>query len=151
MRRTLAIGIALLSATATVPESSAEDLSSREVALCLDFEAPPETRISGCTWAIQNAGLSVENLGIAYNNRGVARGQIYDYSNALADLNEAIRLYPRAKSYMARADVYCSMSWDADDRGDDETADAAYVKGEADMKQAMALDPSIGSLEDYCF
>lgn len=135
----------------TAAPARAEDLSGRAADLCIDASAPASTRIDACTWMIGHAHLGPENLAVALNNRGVARHEAADLPGALADLSAAIRLAPTALSYGARAWVHCSVAWNADDAGDAAASRAAYAAAAADMQQALALDPSSGSLDGLCY
>ncbi len=154
MRARMALGAAGVSALllgGSAVDAEAESFATRHADVCIDFSASASVRISACTWMIANAGLDPINLAIAYNNRGVARQEAADLSGALADLTAACELHPSARAYFARAWVRCEAAWRADDRGNPAASRAAFALGEADMRRAIALDASIGSVESFCY
>ena len=66
-----------------------------------------------------------------YSNRGFDHYLKGDLNIAIADFDEAIRLYPKdAYAYYARADAYKRI-------GD-------YDKADADAKEGLRLDPTRG-------
>jgi tetratricopeptide (TPR) repeat protein len=147
----MAAVLALTSFAAVSVLGRAEELSSPDADLCIDASAPAATRIRACTWMIEHADLGAGNLAVAFNNRGVARHEGSDLTGALADLTEAIRLAPSALSFSARAWVYCSAAWEADDSENYVASRAAYDNAQADMHHAIELDPSSGSLDGLCY
>ena len=129
----------------------AEDLRTRQADVCIDFSASAQARIESCSWLIGRGGLRTANLAIAHHNRGVARQDLGDFAGALADLTAAIQLAPSARAYFARGWLRCELSWQAADRGDAAGSRAALANGEADLRRAIAIDPSVGSLEGFCY
>jgi tetratricopeptide (TPR) repeat protein len=87
-----------------------------------------DRQIQGCTALIQTKGLLPVELATAHNARGVAYHQSGDYDLAIADFNEAIRIYPRlAKAYYNRGIV--------------DHAKGDLDKAIADFSDAIRLDP----------
>jgi tetratricopeptide (TPR) repeat protein len=121
-----------------------------------------DRQIQGCTTLMQTTGLSLVDLAKAHNARGVAYFQSGDYDLALADLDQAIRIYPRlAKPYYNRG-IIARAKGDLDkaltDFSDAIRLDPKYVlslnnrglvydaKGDydraiADFNEAIRLDP----------
>jgi tetratricopeptide (TPR) repeat protein len=131
--------------------AGAGDLATRQADTCIDFSTAAQQRVEACTWMIGRAELGAANLAIAYHNRGVARQELADFAGALADLTAAIELVPSARAYFARGWLQCELSWRAADRGDSSAARASLALGEADLRHALAIDPSLGSPETSCY
>ena len=67
----------------------------------------PDLRIGGCTVAIQSGQWAGENLAKAYNNRGHAYNILGQYTRAIADYDQALRLAPNdAIAYNGRGFTY---------------------------------------------
>lgn len=87
-----------------------------------------DRQIQGCTALIQTKDLSPAELAAAHNARGVDYLRSSNYDLAIADFNEAIRIYPRlAKAYYNRGIVDRA-------KGDLDKAIAAF-------SDAIRLDP----------
>jgi tetratricopeptide (TPR) repeat protein len=121
-----------------------------------------DRQIQGCTTLMQTKGLSPAELATAYNARGVAYYQSGENDLAIADFDQAIRIYPRlAKAYYNRG-IADRAKGDLDkaigDFGDAIRLDPKYVlpfnnrglvydaKGDydraiADFNEAIRLDP----------
>lgn len=98
---------------------------------CIDAQAAPTPgqRIrlwTACLSALPN--LSPSNQAILYNNRGFAYRQDGDYTQAIADLDHAIKLNPKLPdAYNNRGAIYGLMR--------------RYDKAIADFSRAMELRP----------
>ncbi len=88
-----------------------------------------ETKIAGCTRAIESGRWSGANLAWAYNNRGNAYKNTRQYDNAIADYTKAIRLDP-------------SYVFGYNGRGNALLAMGEYDRAIADYNQALSLDPN---------
>jgi len=87
-----------------------------------------DRQIQGCTAVMQTKGVSPAELATANNARGVAYYQSAEYDLAIADFDQAIRIYPRlAKAYYNRGIV--------------DRAKGDLDKAIADFSDAIRLDP----------
>ena len=69
----------------------------QQVALCMTGDPTLlDQKIAGCTALISSGRLSEENLAAAFNSRGNAYDDKMDYSQAIADYNEALRYDPQS-------------------------------------------------------
>jgi tetratricopeptide (TPR) repeat protein len=92
--------------------------------------ADPAVRIGGCTAVIGSAQESRAGMAVAYFNRGRAFSELRRFDQALADLNQAVRLNP--------ADAR-----DYDERGNAYAGKGLYDQAIADYSQAIALRPDV--------
>jgi tetratricopeptide (TPR) repeat protein len=90
--------------------------------------ADTQAAVDACTRLIEAGGLNADELEAAFIGRGAAYDHLGQYTRAISDLNEAIRLNPNdALAYDERGDVEQKMG---------DTADA-----DADHARAKAIDP----------
>lgn len=90
-----------------------------------------DQQIKSCTALIQSGTESKENLAIAYYNRALAYENKDDYTRAIADYDEALRLDPND------ADALLYRGLDKQRLGD-------KAGGEADVAAAKRMNPNIG-------
>ena len=123
--RSLLIGIALLLlAGPTWAQTRDENLAA-----CAGPD--PDARIAACT-ALLQSGQESALLSSIYTDRGIAYAMKGSYSQAIADLSQAIALVPtNAYAYNDRATAYLRAG----------QRDLAI----ADYRQALSLDPSLQS------
>jgi tetratricopeptide (TPR) repeat protein len=70
----------------------------------------PDVPIEGCTVIIKTSDHVLRNIATAYNNRGVAYRVKANYTQAIDDFNEAIRLVPgSANAFNNRGVAYRNM------------------------------------------
>jgi len=118
MRRALILALAVLLA----PLAMADMVDDCEQA------ADPDLRIGGCTAIIRSGQYSGKNLARVYNKRGIANDDLGEYTRAIADYDQALRLNPGdAVIYNNRGIVYCKLG----------KAEAAF----ADWSKANEADP----------
>jgi tetratricopeptide (TPR) repeat protein len=128
VKRALFILIALLVTdyfrTAPASAQSAEDWNH-----CLRGDlSTPDVPIEGCSVVIKSGEQILRNLATAYNNRGVAFRLKANYTQAIDDFNESIRLVPKnASAFNNRGVAYRNMG----------NLDRAV----ADYDQAISLKP----------
>ncbi len=88
-----------------------------------------------CGRIIDDRGESVRNRATAYVNRGIAWHHFQKHAEALADLDQAIKLDPKnADAYAWRAAVYLDAKRYDTDQG-------KYDRAIADYGEAIRLDP----------
>jgi len=90
-----------------------------------------DQQIKSCTALIQSGTESKENVAIAYYNRALAYENKDDYTRAIADYDEALRLDPND------ADALLYRGLDKQRLGD-------KAGGEADVAAAKRMNPNIG-------
>ena len=90
-----------------------------------------DQQIKSCTALIQSGTESKENVAIAYYNRALAYENKDDYTRAIADYDEALRLDPND------ADALLYRGLDKQRLGD-------KAGGEADVAAAKRINPNIG-------
>jgi len=90
-----------------------------------------DQQIKSCTALIQSGTESKENVAIAYYNRALAYENKDDYTRAIADYDEALRLDPDD------ADALLYRGLDKQRLGD-------KAGGEADVSAAKRMNPNIG-------
>jgi len=90
-----------------------------------------DQQIKSCTALIQSGTESKENIAIAYYNRALAYENKDDYTRAIADYDEALRLDPND------ADALLYRGLDKQRLGD-------KAGGEADVAAAKRMNPNIG-------
>lgn len=90
-----------------------------------------DQQIKSCTALIQSGTESKENVAIAYYNRALAYENKDDYTRAIADYDEALRLDPDD------ADALLYRGLDKQRLGD-------KAGGEADVAAAKRMNPNIG-------
>ncbi|MBO0758765.1 MAG: tetratricopeptide repeat protein, partial [Bradyrhizobiaceae bacterium] len=97
---------ALIVAAPVVAQAPQASQQSLNWAWCKGNQESVDRQIQGCTALLLTTGLAPAELATAHNARGVAYYQSGDYDLAIADFNEAIRIYPRlAKAYYNRGIV----------------------------------------------
>jgi tetratricopeptide (TPR) repeat protein len=150
----LAAGLGfLLASTIAAAADDATDCASGD----------PAKGIPACTRIIERAGEPQEKLGQAYGNRGTTLALQGRYQEALADLDEAVRLNPNdADSFHARGRVHGELGdwdgaiaeFDAALRADPRHVDALISRGSArqlqgrvdlalaDFSEAVKVDPN---------
>lgn len=69
------------------------------------IDKPPKVAIPGCTRALK-ASRSNDDKAVAYDFRAVAYRAAKKYKEALADMNEVVKLRNRAGSYHSRALIH---------------------------------------------
>ena len=80
--------------------------STPDADFCAGSAGTVDDRIAACTSAITSGRLSAASLAVAFRNRGNAWSAKGDKDRAIADYNEAIRLYPKsATAYRNRGIV----------------------------------------------
>ena len=85
---------------------------SRQQAACANVTQQNDFQsiVEACTALIQSGRLSGPDLAIALSNRGAGYSGQKDYTRALVDLSEAIRLNPRfAMTFYNRGNAYRSQ------------------------------------------
>jgi tetratricopeptide (TPR) repeat protein len=107
--------------------------------------ASPEIKIIGCTAFIKSGVDSAQLVAIAHNNRGNAYAARQQYTLAIRDYEDAIKLYPNyAKPFNNRGVAYEKMDeydraiadFDAAIKLDPTYADALINRGETYLKKA---------------
>ena len=133
LRLSLAAGALALGAAAP-PPAQTSDLAALTL-LCTDPEPGKsvDVQVAACDVVIGLPLTKRGDLAAAYRVRGEALSRKGQYSLAIADFNQAIRLAPKmAAAYSRRADAYASL-------GDD---DANERRARADYEKAARLDPA---------
>jgi tetratricopeptide (TPR) repeat protein len=123
-------------------------------------------KISGCTAMIDSGQYSGRNLALAYNNRGNTYIELGEYSRAIEDFDQAVRLVPNnAIPYTGRGDAYGELGQRAraiedydkavqldpgyslafSNRGVEYAALGDYARAIEDFDQALRLDPGDAS------
>ena len=88
-------------------------------------------QIKSCSALIESGTETTENQAVAYYNRGLAYENKNDYTRAIADFSEAIRLDPNdAEAYFYR--------------GLDKARIGDKAGSEADIAEAKRINPNIG-------
>ncbi len=126
--------------------------------------ATPDQIIGGCTAVIQSGNQDTRNRSLVFNKRGSAHNNKGERKEALADFDQAIRLYPsdggyfynRGRTYFLM-DQYGRAIADLDQaiRLNTNNAEALYVRGlakqkignagaNADLVRAKQLNPQLG-------
>lgn len=114
---------------AAAPSASAQDMD-QNVAYCDNSsnQYPADLVVRGCSAVIQSGRFGNEILGIAYFNRANAFYDLRNFSAAVADYDQVIRLKPdEGNAYGNRATAYRAM-------GD-------FTRALADYDRALALRP----------
>jgi tetratricopeptide (TPR) repeat protein len=87
----------------------------------------PDEEIGGCTSVIKSGRWSGHDLAWAYRNRGIAHTHKRDLDQAIADLDQSIKLDPKpAMSYLALGDAFSA-------KGD-------MTRAIANLDRAIAID-----------
>jgi tetratricopeptide (TPR) repeat protein len=121
----LAIGVLVASWPAEASPAASDD-----VAICAN--GATDVKIAACTRLIQSSHRKGRDLAAAYGERGAASYRKGDYSRAIADLTEAVRLNPKlAGAYDNRGSAY------------DAIGDQSHAL--ADYDRAILLDPNFGA------
>jgi tetratricopeptide (TPR) repeat protein len=122
---------ALIVAAPVVAQTPQASQQSQDWAWCKGSQesgVSVDRQIQGCTSLMQTKGLSPAELATAYNARGVAYYQSEEYDPAIADIDQAIRIYPKlVKAYYNRGLV--------------DRAKGDLDKALADFSDAIRLDP----------
>jgi tetratricopeptide (TPR) repeat protein len=113
----------------------------------------PERSIVACSALITRGGVTPETLAIFYRLRGAAYVVHGEYDNAIADLDEAIRLDPKnPEAFTSRGDAYANKAGVARIVRDlsglpigapyvgDSSKKNEYARAIADYDQALRLD-----------
>jgi lipoprotein NlpI len=142
--------------------SAAEDLAYCKEALALFGQNRERDQVPLLTRCMETGDLSTANRAAALINRGYALSAVRQYSRAITDLDDAIRLQPklaepynyrgRAKAFMgddsgALADLDTAIKLDDNygaayaNRGIAHEAQARHEKAIADLDKALQVDP----------
>lgn len=162
-RNAVAFFALTLGILAELPDATAQT-SGQARAYCnsTNNQYAPELRVRGCTAIIQSGRADQTNTVIALSNRGLAYFDQRDYSRAIADYDQAIRLNPqyaaafnnrglayRAQNNYARAiadfdqaiRLNPQLAEAFNNRGNAYIAQSDYARGIADYDQAIGLNP----------
>jgi tetratricopeptide (TPR) repeat protein len=94
-----------------------------------------DSKIAGCTALIQAGKGTPESLSTFYNNRGTAYDDKHDYTHAIPDYDEAIRLNPNlASAFYGRGEAY------------DHTGE--FDRAIQDYNEALRLNPNFAYAYD---
>jgi tetratricopeptide (TPR) repeat protein len=159
--------VAAASVMTLAAPTAAQDLEASRKACSNEGSYSPSQRVAGCTALIQAAPSPSPAI---LNNRAGAYSEQRDYTAAIADYSEAIRLYPqfelafygRAEAYRQSKD-YAHATEDYDSaivldpkdayslfgRGLAKKASGRTAEGEADIASATAIDPNIAAAFGY--
>jgi tetratricopeptide (TPR) repeat protein len=158
--------MALFCATTVMPTPMAMAQTQQQLDWCVGKGNPTQDlQISGCTAVIQSGRFVGADLANYFRNRGISYGRKGDTDHAIADYDEAIRVYPNGPmSYISRGFAYGT-------KGDYDRAIADYSEGirlnpqyawafyyrglakqkkgdkagaEADIAAARKIDPNVG-------
>src|SRR5580700_5044343 len=101
--------IAAIFLLAVLP-ARAQDSSADERRCTGQWRATTEERITSCTTLIDSGRYQPINLAILRDNRGMALRSQGELSNARADFDQAIALYPGyARAYANRASLFLAQ------------------------------------------
>lgn len=129
MHKRISAAVALLISTALLP-SFVHAQTQQQTTWCLGQDgATPELMINGCTAIIQSGRLSGKDLAMAFSNRGNAYRSSGENDHAIADYDQAIKLYPKS------AFAFCGRGLAYKAKGD-------FERMYTDYSDAILIDPS---------
>lgn len=93
-----------------IPNSANGQASLLEYQTCQAGNTPPDARIFACSRVIGDTVQPANTRAEALRNRAAAYNLLKDFTHALADLNESLRLNPAdSKTYLHRGGVYSNL------------------------------------------